>query len=626
MMAEGASFKSFTKAIVQGGDDFRPVGIAIAPDGSLYISDWVDKSYNVHGRGRIWRISTKAPAKGVGKDRAISRGMPPVMPKTDALAKELLQNDVATDRERLLGAVFLARQKKLEATTVRELATRGASENLLAAAVRLYADSRPEERKSSLADLLRYDIFRSHPRAKMEAMVRTENVFGLESEFLEIGSKNSDPFLRSAALQAIARSATREVIEGFTKSEDEDHRLFALLVLRRKGGCGKVVSPFAVEKVTPVDPSIVAKFLRDPSPKVRRAALQWVGDEKLKDLEKTADESLDRGFVTREVFDAYLAAKGLLGGQNPDQRGRKSRDSFLAQLALNGRRPDSLRSLALRAVSPGHEWTSRDFEVFVGQTDPQFRRTALRVLSDSASSAAKPTLLKAARDGDLPESLRRQAIVGLSKYAASDDESRRALIGFLQGFVSGEKKTLGREAARSLRGVELDARNSVKRSKVDGTLLGELDAKTLEDDEALLQGGDAAEGELVFFHPSGPRCSSCHTVGARGGTVGPELSTAGRLGRKKLLASIVDPSREVAPQFATWTYLTLSGAKVGISLGEAPDGALKVGLADGLVDKIPRDQFVERRANAESLMPTNLHASMTKAELRDLLAYLESLR
>ena len=44
------------KPVVTGGDDFRPVGIAAAPDGSLYISDWVDKSYDVHGKGRIWRL------------------------------------------------------------------------------------------------------------------------------------------------------------------------------------------------------------------------------------------------------------------------------------------------------------------------------------------------------------------------------------------------------------------------------------------------------------------------------------------------------------------------------------------------------------------------------------------
>ena len=56
----GASFRSVMKPVVVGGDDFRPVGIAAAPDGSLYISDWVDKSYDLHGKGRIWRLRNRS--------------------------------------------------------------------------------------------------------------------------------------------------------------------------------------------------------------------------------------------------------------------------------------------------------------------------------------------------------------------------------------------------------------------------------------------------------------------------------------------------------------------------------------------------------------------------------------
>src|SRR5262249_22904784 len=55
----GASFTSQAKILVRGGEDFRPVGIATGADGSLYLSDWVDKSYPVHGKGRIWRIRSK---------------------------------------------------------------------------------------------------------------------------------------------------------------------------------------------------------------------------------------------------------------------------------------------------------------------------------------------------------------------------------------------------------------------------------------------------------------------------------------------------------------------------------------------------------------------------------------
>ena len=60
----GASFRAMMKPVVTGGEDFRPVGIAVAPDGSLYISDWVDKSYTLHGQGRIWRLHYGGVAGG----------------------------------------------------------------------------------------------------------------------------------------------------------------------------------------------------------------------------------------------------------------------------------------------------------------------------------------------------------------------------------------------------------------------------------------------------------------------------------------------------------------------------------------------------------------------------------
>jgi putative heme-binding domain-containing protein len=41
---------------VQGDADFRPTGMAVAPDGSLYFGDWVLRDYPVHGNGRIWRL------------------------------------------------------------------------------------------------------------------------------------------------------------------------------------------------------------------------------------------------------------------------------------------------------------------------------------------------------------------------------------------------------------------------------------------------------------------------------------------------------------------------------------------------------------------------------------------
>jgi len=61
LSAHGATCRAKGTVVVKGDQFFRPVDCAVAPDGSLFFTDWVDKSYEVHGRGRIWRLSHKTP-------------------------------------------------------------------------------------------------------------------------------------------------------------------------------------------------------------------------------------------------------------------------------------------------------------------------------------------------------------------------------------------------------------------------------------------------------------------------------------------------------------------------------------------------------------------------------------
>ena len=70
----GASFQAVTQAVITGGENFRPVGIAVAPDGSLFVSDWVLKDYNLHGKGRVWHITAanaQAATRPTKPDEAI---------------------------------------------------------------------------------------------------------------------------------------------------------------------------------------------------------------------------------------------------------------------------------------------------------------------------------------------------------------------------------------------------------------------------------------------------------------------------------------------------------------------------------------------------------------------------
>lgn len=77
-----ATVRAEREVVVQGERDFRPTGMAVAADGALYFADWVDRSYPVHGRGRIWRLAIDAAPNQPdnaerSKDAAASRPAPP---------------------------------------------------------------------------------------------------------------------------------------------------------------------------------------------------------------------------------------------------------------------------------------------------------------------------------------------------------------------------------------------------------------------------------------------------------------------------------------------------------------------------------------------------------------------
>ena len=71
--------------------------------------------------------------------------------------------------------------------------------------------------------------------------------------------------------------------------------------------------------------------------------------------------------------------------------------------------------------------------------------------------------------------------------------------------------------------------------------------------------GDGARGEKLFWSQS-INCSKCHKIGDKGGAVGPDLSSIGKLrSRDDLLQSLLEPSRRIEPKFAAFVVRTLDG-------------------------------------------------------------------
>lgn len=68
MRPKGATVVGTSEIVVQGDEDFRPVDLAVAPSGDVYFTDWVDKSYPLHGKGRLWRLRKKPDAAAVATE------------------------------------------------------------------------------------------------------------------------------------------------------------------------------------------------------------------------------------------------------------------------------------------------------------------------------------------------------------------------------------------------------------------------------------------------------------------------------------------------------------------------------------------------------------------------------
>jgi putative membrane-bound dehydrogenase-like protein len=135
---------------------------------------------------------------------------------------------------------------------------------------------------------------------------------------------------------------------------------------------------------------------------------------------------------------------------------------------------------------------------------------------------------------------------------------------------------------------------------------------------ALRLTGDPAAGETLFRQ----RCLTCHRHGTEGAEVGPDRITFRNLGKPTLLASLLDPNREVAPRYLAATITTTGGDTwQGLLLRDDPQG-VSLRLVGGREIDIIRADIANFERLARSLMPEGLETGLTDPELASLLEFL----
>jgi len=146
---------------------------------------------------------------------------------------------------------------------------------------------------------------------------------------------------------------------------------------------------------------------------------------------------------------------------------------------------------------------------------------------------------------------------------------------------------------------------------------GEKDALITQLMPEVTKAGDVANGKALFT----AACAICHKYGDVGvRDVGPPLAGIGGKSPQELLTHIVDPNRQVEPNYWQWNLTTRRGETfVGVIVAET--GASLTLRNQGGDTEVRLADIASRENTRRSLMPEGLEG-LGAAGLRDVIAYL----
>jgi putative heme-binding domain-containing protein len=130
--------------------------------------------------------------------------------------------------------------------------------------------------------------------------------------------------------------------------------------------------------------------------------------------------------------------------------------------------------------------------------------------------------------------------------------------------------------------------------------------------------GDKQKGRVLYQQ----RCSGCHRFRGEGYAFGPDLESVVSGGKEKLLTHILDPNREVAPQFAGYILELNDGVVVSGILAEESPGSIVLREPLGRETRIERTRILRLQTTGNSPMPEGLEAGLEPADTADLLDFL----
>ncbi|EAZ80537.1 PVC-type heme-binding CxxCH protein [Algoriphagus machipongonensis] len=633
---DGAGFTATIKNLMDGNSRdnwFRPSDVTVAPDGSLFVSDWYDPGVGGHAmgdqdKGRVYRLAPK------GVDYKVSA---PNYDNIESLV-QLLQNPNRATHFK----AFMALVEKGDAA------------------------------KDALETLFTSS---QNPRMKARAFwVLTKLPNG--NEYIQMASTDADPLIRVAAVRAsrINQLNDPDFLMKMAGDEDIQVRREVALAIRYQNNEDVWL------KLANSYQSGDRWFLE-----ALGIAADGFWDEYLSaylsDLDETwmkSQEATDIVWRSRSSETPELLGKIILSqpGRNNERYYRaldfqepSSKTKILKSLLASAPEEDQLiilRQINFDASSPDRELLAlakstagsiadnRDFLDIVRKYEIKDQKERLKELvyqSENNQHSQMAANIYSSLYGiedikkEIDQGDEAQTITAIEKFGTIDNENIAKL---LAGYYTDESnstaiRTAAMEAARGFNS-EPYLWELVKADKVPADLLpiaqkillsswnGNLraeanaffgDAANSDYDlsKMLTSSGSVENGKTIASN----YCLACHKIGEEGIDFGPGLSEIGdKLSKEGLFNAIINPSEGMGFGYETQLVKLKDGTEFTCIVNSKTENDLIVKLVGSSEQKIYKLADVESVTQQDlSLMPK---FPLSETELVDLVSYLETLR
>ena len=604
---------------------FRPVQFANAPDGTLYVADMyreviehpdslppIIKQHldltSGNDRGRIYRIVPEGYEQ---------RPTPKLGEMSTVELVGLLAHENGWHRE--TAQRLLYERQDLSAVEHLEELLR-ISDSPLGQLHALYTlDGLDVLRAEHLVSFFAHE----EPRLREHALILSEQFVSAEANVERIVEMTLDPDARVRYQAAFALGGLRPEVKAWPLADvirrDGNNSWFEVAIMTSLPG---VESDVFVALVSDAD-----YRARDGSGRMLELIARQVGAA---GTAEGAGRAL-AAIATLPASDAALGertVKALLEGTRIAVRGGDVREAIaasesaqrhLAQMvsdareALSGRSNERVRVEAARALALAEydEALRMLTPLLTGQEPSAVQSAAVEVLSTFDGAEVGETLLRAwPKLGPRAREVVIEALLSRSERVSA----------LLDAVAAGEFLAANLDSTRVHQLMSHPEARLRDRAK---ELLQAGPRADLEALSARVLGleGDRARGKAVYE----ANCAQCHRAEGLGHAVGPDFATLSNAGREKILSNILEPNREINPQYTYYLVETRDGeTHTGIIASET---ATSVTLMRGnaLTTTVLRANIESIESTALSLMPEEWEKSLSEQDLADIAAFITGL-